>query len=431
MRREAAEHRIQMRSRIEVNKVDEAMRRYAQVERKVDEMEAYADLINVGERGLEAQFQELAAEESIEKELAELKRRRSGGSAPTPAPRRAAGRAEGEGVVMAIGSRSRDGPGFVTIVSLFVVLPWMILHYISKSRASRNLTEDDERMLEDLWRSARTMERRIETLERLIEPDAQPARPRPSAEHPRGHQLMVDDYTYSPNPKRLYRSRDKVIAGVCGGLADRMGWDPPLVRIAFAVLFFTGVLSASSPVYIVIWAITPVAPYRAAQPLSRRRALLALGVGPAGRDVLEHPLQVQGHGRPPGADGTLGDFGRMETEARIPRPREFLIDSDGAASSSRRPPEPNIGTKQPRLSPKTKEGHHGSRPSDQTCLCRGPARDWNDSGDCRRPARRRPPQRRRHEDRPRQGLGGLTMEIASRTCPPNCGFDVNWRPLVR
>jgi phage shock protein A len=96
VRREAAEHRIAMRSRIEVNKVDEAMRRYAQVERKVDEMEAYADLINVCERGLEAQFQELAAEESVEKELAELKRRRGGGSSP-PAPRRRAS-SEGEGV---------------------------------------------------------------------------------------------------------------------------------------------------------------------------------------------------------------------------------------------------------------------------------------------------------------------------------------------
>jgi phage shock protein B len=70
--------------------------------------------------------------------------------------------------------------GLVAIVSLFVVLPWMILHYISKNRSSRNLTEDDERMLEDLWRSARTMERRIETLERLIEPDAAPVRPRPT-----------------------------------------------------------------------------------------------------------------------------------------------------------------------------------------------------------------------------------------------------------
>lgn len=101
VRREAAEQRIQMRSRIEVNKVDEAMRRYAQVERKVDEMEAYADLINVGERGLEAQFQELAAEESIEKELEELKRRRGGGSSSSssgPATRRPRASSENEGV---------------------------------------------------------------------------------------------------------------------------------------------------------------------------------------------------------------------------------------------------------------------------------------------------------------------------------------------
>lgn len=98
VRREAAEQRIAMRSRIEVNKVDEAMRRYGQIERKVDEMEAYADLINVGDRSLEAQFQELAAEEAIEKELADIKRRRGGSSAPSPAPapvRRKA--SEGEG----------------------------------------------------------------------------------------------------------------------------------------------------------------------------------------------------------------------------------------------------------------------------------------------------------------------------------------------
>ena len=81
VRREAAEQRIAMRSRIEVN--------------KVDEMEAYADLINVGDRSLEAQFQELAAEESIEKELAEIKRRRGGSPAPAPVRRKTA---EGEGV---------------------------------------------------------------------------------------------------------------------------------------------------------------------------------------------------------------------------------------------------------------------------------------------------------------------------------------------
>jgi phage shock protein C len=73
---------------------------------------------------------------------------------------------------------------------------------------------------------------------------------------------MVDDILTPANPKRLYRSREKVIAGVCAGLADRFGWDTTLVRVAFAVLFLTGVLSSIIIVYLVLWAITPVQPFR-------------------------------------------------------------------------------------------------------------------------------------------------------------------------
>jgi phage shock protein B len=73
--------------------------------------------------------------------------------------------------------------GSVTILSLFVVLPWMILHFISKARSNSGLSEEDSRMLADLWRSARAMERRIETLEKLVDEDAAPARPRPSTSH--------------------------------------------------------------------------------------------------------------------------------------------------------------------------------------------------------------------------------------------------------
>src|SRR5690606_41428528 len=57
------------------------------------------------------------------------------------------------------------------------------------------------------------------------------------------------------------RSRDKVTAGVCGGIAARMGWDPTLTRIGAAVLVFCGV-GFIIPVYLVIWAITPYQPYR-------------------------------------------------------------------------------------------------------------------------------------------------------------------------
>lgn len=61
--------------------------------------------------------------------------------------------------------------GIIAIVSIFVVLPGMILHYLTKWRTSRGLSADDERMLEDLWRSARAMERRIDAIERLVEPE--------------------------------------------------------------------------------------------------------------------------------------------------------------------------------------------------------------------------------------------------------------------
>jgi hypothetical protein len=28
------------------------------------------------------------------------------------------------------------------------------------------------------------------------------------------------------------------------------------------------------------------------------------------------------------------------------------------------------------------------------------------------------------------GDDGLTMGVATRTCPPNCDFDINWRPMA-
>ncbi len=54
-------------------------------------------------------------------------------------------------------------------VVMFVILPGMILHYITMWRRQKTLQPDDERMLEDLWRSAKAMERRIESLEALLD----------------------------------------------------------------------------------------------------------------------------------------------------------------------------------------------------------------------------------------------------------------------
>ncbi|WOR14035.1 envelope stress response membrane protein PspB [Hyphomonas sp. FCG-A18] len=57
----------------------------------------------------------------------------------------------------------------IAILSIFVILPGMVFHYITLWRKQKTLMPDDERMLEDLWRSARSIERRIETIEELLD----------------------------------------------------------------------------------------------------------------------------------------------------------------------------------------------------------------------------------------------------------------------
>lgn len=61
------------------------------------------------------------------------------------------------------------------------------------------------------------------------------------------------------NPLRRSRS-DRMIAGVCGGLAKWLGWDPTLVRVLYVVV---SILSAAFPglvVYIILWIVMPEAP---------------------------------------------------------------------------------------------------------------------------------------------------------------------------
>ena len=53
-------------------------------------------------------------------------------------------------------------------------------------------------------------------------------------------------------PKRLYRSNNGMIAGVCAGIADYFGWDPILLSI-FTV--FSGVIA-----YLILWMVIPKQP---------------------------------------------------------------------------------------------------------------------------------------------------------------------------
>jgi phage shock protein C len=56
---------------------------------------------------------------------------------------------------------------------------------------------------------------------------------------------------------KLTRSRDKMIAGVCSGLADHLGLDKSLVRIGFVLIGFITALVPMSLAYLVMWFIIP------------------------------------------------------------------------------------------------------------------------------------------------------------------------------
>ena len=59
----------------------------------------------------------------------------------------------------------------------------------------------------------------------------------------------------------LYRSRrSSIIAGVCGGIAEWLGWSVTMVRFLYILV---SILSAAFPgtiAYIILWVIVPKAP---------------------------------------------------------------------------------------------------------------------------------------------------------------------------
>jgi phage shock protein C len=70
---------------------------------------------------------------------------------------------------------------------------------------------------------------------------------------------MMSESARNAGSRRLYRSRDdRMIAGVCGGLASYFSIDPTIVRvIAVATILLPG---PSVIVYLVLWLIVPEEP---------------------------------------------------------------------------------------------------------------------------------------------------------------------------
>ncbi len=62
----------------------------------------------------------------------------------------------------------------------------------------------------------------------------------------------------SPTSSKLHRSTaNRIIAGVCGGFAEWLGWNPTTFRVLFVIV---SILSAAFPgllVYLVLWLVMP------------------------------------------------------------------------------------------------------------------------------------------------------------------------------
>jgi phage shock protein PspC (stress-responsive transcriptional regulator) len=56
----------------------------------------------------------------------------------------------------------------------------------------------------------------------------------------------------------LHRStRNRILAGVCGGIANWLGWDPTFVRIAYVVVSIASAAFPGTLAYIILWVIMP------------------------------------------------------------------------------------------------------------------------------------------------------------------------------
>jgi phage shock protein B len=85
---------------------------------------------------------------------------------------------------------------------LFIALPWIILHYVTRWKATSRLTAEDETMLDDLYELARRLDDRMTTIERIIQD-----------ENPNWNSLAPDR-----SPPRLERP-------AAGDLTTRIGAD--------------------------------------------------------------------------------------------------------------------------------------------------------------------------------------------------------------
>lgn len=84
------------------------------------------------------------------------------------------------------------GSEIFVVPAIFIGLPWVIMHYITKWKTAATITTDDEVLLEELYNLAKRLDERMDTVERLVasdDPEFSPAR-RLIADHEKDNQQL-------------------------------------------------------------------------------------------------------------------------------------------------------------------------------------------------------------------------------------------------
>lgn len=75
---------------------------------------------------------------------------------------------------------------------------------------------------------------------------------------PAGPGLRSDSRAHGRPAVGLYRSRrHAILGGVCGGIADWLGWSPTWVRILYVIGSVASVAFPGTIVYLVLWVVMP------------------------------------------------------------------------------------------------------------------------------------------------------------------------------
>lgn len=79
----------------------------------------------------------------------------------------------------------------VAIVTLFIGLPWLVFHYITRWKTAATLSGSDEKLLDELHDAARRLDDRLQTIERIMTAE-NPNWRNQSLPEP-GHQRLLSD----------------------------------------------------------------------------------------------------------------------------------------------------------------------------------------------------------------------------------------------